>query len=57
MTIKDLFKIIFDVDIDDVADYEGSYSPFWNKKLTAEDIDAMSNRIRTFIEEHEVKND
>lgn len=56
MTIKDLFKIIFDVDIDDVAIYEGLYLPFWNKKLTAEDIDGMSNRIRTFIEEHEVKN-
>ena len=51
MTVRDLFKIIFDIDIDDVADYEELYSPFWNKKLTAEDIDAMSKRVREFVEE------
>lgn len=52
MTVRDLFKIIFDIDIDDVADYEELYSPFWNKKLTAEDIDAMSKRVRDYTGEN-----
>ena len=51
MTVRDLFKIIFDTEIEDVADYEELYSPFWNKELTAEDIDAMSKRVREFVEE------
>ena len=54
MTVKDLFKIIFDTEIEDVADYEELYSPFWNKELTAEDIDAMSKRVREFVEENQL---
>ena len=52
MTVRDLFKIIFDTEIEDVSDYEELYSPFWNKKLTAEDIDAMSKRVRDYTREN-----